>query len=604
MYIKNALKSSRPAIGLRCFSYLLLLPFFVSAQQQAPASLYEQTSEMGTTMATYQNDISAIEDFYSPYVTYPGSIYQRNARVYHSPEQRKRLIEINQAYLNKLKQLDFGNFSIYAQTDYLLLQKEIQASLHRLKEDAAQEITINKYLPFANDIYLLEKKRQRGNPLIGSEVAAQMNSLAKSVQVASKTVDVASMKENEKRLLQQVVAGLKTRLNSFYVFYNGFDPDFTWWVPKPYESLDTALAQYEKLLSPKEDPQAIGEAHNYGIKGLPIGKAELVRQLQAEFIPYSPEELIKIAEKEFAFCDAELLKASKEMGFGADWKQAQEKVKNSYVPLGEQPALIVKLQDDATKFIKANNLMEIPPLAEETWGMVMMSPERQLVNPFFTGGKEISISYPTNTMTAEDKLMSMRGNNPYFSRGTVQHELLPGHHLQYYMNSRFKSYRRTFTTPFSVEGWPLYWELLLYEKGFAKTPEERIGMLFWRMHRCARILFSLNYHLGKWTPKQSVDFLVDRVGHERANAEGEVRRSFQGNYSPLYQVAYMIGGLQLNALRKELVDSGQMTFPAFHEAVMKENLIPVELIRAILTKQSLNRDFTTQWKFYNLSSPK
>jgi hypothetical protein len=604
MYIKNALKRSMLAIGLRCFSYLLLLPFFVSAQQQLPASLYEQTSEMGTTMATYQSDISAIEDFYSPYVTYPGSMYQRNAQVYNSPEQRKRLMEVNEGYLKKLKELDFGTFSVYGQTDYLLLQKEINASLYRLKEEASKQATINKHLPFANDIYLLEKQRQRGNSLTGSEVAAQMNSLAKSVQTASKNMQVATMKEDDKRMLKQVVAGLKTRLNSFYVFYNGFDPDFTWWVPKPYESLDTALSQYEKLLSSKEDPQAIGEANNYGIKGLPIGKQELERQLQAEFIPYSPEELIKIAEKEFAFCDAELLKASKEMGFGADWKQAQEKVKNSYVPLGEQPALIVKLQDDALNFIKANNLMEIPSLAQETWGMVMMSPERQLVNPFFTGGKEISISYPTNTMTAEDKLMSMRGNNPYFSRGTVQHELLPGHHLQYYMNSRFKSYRRPFTTPFSIEGWPLYWELLLYEKGFAKTPEERIGMLFWRMHRCARILFSLNYHMGKWTPKQSVDFLVDRVGHERANAEGEVRRSFQGNYSPLYQVAYMIGGLQLNALRKELVDSGKMTFPQFHEAVMKENLIPVELIRATLTKQSLNRDFTTQWKFYNLSSPK
>ena len=120
--------------------------------------------------------------------------------------------------------------------------------------------------------------------------------------------------------------------------------------------------------------------------------------------------------------------------------------------------------------------------------------------------------------------MSMRGNNPYFSRPTVPHELVPGHHLQYYMSSRYKSYRSEFRTPFWTEGWALYWELLLYDKGFAKTPEERIRMLFWRMHRCARIIFSLNYHLGKWTPQECIDFLVDRVGHERANAEGEVRR--------------------------------------------------------------------------------
>ena len=34
--------------------------------------------------------------------------------------------------------------------------------------------------------------------------------------------------------------------------------------------------------------------------------------------------------------------------------------------------------------------------------------------------------------------------------------------------------------------------------------------------------------------------LVNRVGHERANATAEVRRSFIGTYPPLYQIAYMM----------------------------------------------------------------
>ena len=48
------------------------------------------------------------------------------------------------------------------------------------------------------------------------------------------------------------------------------------------------------------------------------------------------------------------------------------------------------------KFLKKNDLITIPPLAEETWGMYMMFPERQLVSPFFLGGESIIISYPTN----------------------------------------------------------------------------------------------------------------------------------------------------------------------------------------------------------------
>jgi uncharacterized protein (DUF885 family) len=333
--------------------------------------------------------------------------------------------------------------------------------------------------------------------------------------------------------------------------------------------------------------------------GQPIGREEIIRQLNQEMIPYTPEELIEIANREFAWCDAEMLKASTELGFGKDWHAALEKVKNTYVPEGEQPAAILKLYNESIDFLKQNDLLTIPPVAEESWRMIMMTPRRQLVNPFFTGGEVLSISYPTNTMDHDDKLMSMRGNNPHFSRSTVHHELIAGHHLQFFMNSRYKTYRR-FRTPFWTEGWALYWELLLYDLKFPQSPEDRIGMLFWRMHRCARIIFSLNYHLGKWTPQQCIDFLVDRVGHEKANAEGEVRRSFVGGYSPLYQVAYMLGGLQFWALKKELVDSGEMTYKEYHDAVLQENSLPVEMIRATLTNQSLNKDFKTRWKFYNL----
>lgn len=242
-------------------------------------------------------------------------------------------------------------------------------------------------------------------------------------------------------------------------------------------------------------------------------------------------------------------------------------------------------------------MVTVPPVAEESWRMLMMSAERQLINPFFLGGEAIIISYPTGAMAHEDKLMSMRGNNPHFSRATVHHELIAGHHLQGFMNDRFKTCR-SFRTPFWTEGWALYWEMLLWDEGFPQSPEDRIGMLFWRMHRCARIIFSLNYHMGKWTPQECIDFLMERVGHERANAEGEVRRSFEGRYSPLYQVAYMMGGLQFYALKKELVDSGNMTHKQYHDAVLRENALPVEMVRAILLDQELPKDYETNWRFY------
>jgi uncharacterized protein (DUF885 family) len=140
--------------------------------------------------------------------------------------------------------------------------------------------------------------------------------------------------------------------------------------------------------------------------------------------------------------------------------------------------------------------------------------------------------------------------------------------------------------------------MMMYQMGFHDTPEEKIGALFWRTHRCARIIFSLKFHMGEWSPQECIDFLVDRVGFERDNAAGEVRRSFQGGYGPLYQAAYLLGGLQLRGLRKELVDSRQMPEKLFHDEIMRQGSMPVALLRLAMSKQKLTRDTPVDWRFY------
>ena len=192
--------------------------------------------------------------------------------------------------------------------------------------------------------------------------------------------------------------------------------------------------------------------------------------------------------------------------------------------------------------------------------------------------------------------MIMKGSGPHLSHATVFHELIPGHGLQGFMTQRYNTHRSIFNTPFYGEGWALYLEMLLWDQGFHATPEDRIGALFWRMHRAARIVFTMNWQMGRWTPQQCVDFLVDRVGHERANAEGEVRRTTID--PPLYQVAYMVGGLQLRALAHELVDAKKMSLQEFHDRVLLGGPMPIELVRARLTGQGLSRDMKTTWRFY------
>lgn len=583
-----------------------ILPFFILfflsqtfsgrlyAQKHA-YSLYEQASEVSGLVVQYGHDIRAIQYFYGPM-----SSSFRGAPTVNPPEQCLRLQELNQEYLDTLAALDFDNFSIHGQVDYILLKRKIEKSQEELAEEASRFSSLEAWFPFAENIYAFERDRRRGTTIAAEKLAVSLNEALIKLEVAK--TELSESQEMEQASADYALAvskDLKARLKSAFDFYNGYDIDFTWWVPAPYEKLDKALDEYEKVLQRKGNAKPFDDGSHIG--GKPIGSKALAKALRDEMIPYTAEELLKLAEKEWAWCEAELLKASNEMGFGDDWKAAQEKVKNNYVPIGRQPELIVKLYNEANDFIKARDLVTFPPIGEETWGMTMMTPEQQQVSPFFLGGRNILIAYPTDKMTHEQKLMAMRGNNINFSRGIVQHELLPGHHLQYYMNSRYKPYRsEAFRTPFWTEGWTLYWELLLYDLGFPETAEDRIGMLFWRMHRCARITFSIKYHLGEWTPQQCIDYLVDKVGHEPATAHGEVKRSFEGNYGPLYQLAYLTGGLQVWALKKEIVDSGKVPIKEFHDRFMKENYMPIEMLRATFLNEKLSRDFKSTWRFYPL----
>jgi uncharacterized protein (DUF885 family) len=108
----------------------------------------------------------------------------------------------------------------------------------------------------------------------------------------------------------------------------------------------------------------------------------------------------------------------------------------------------------------------------------------------------------------------------------------------------------------------------------------------------------MNFHLGKWTPEQCAQFLVDNVGFERDNATGEVRRSFNGSVGPLYQLAYLMGALQFRAMHHEMVDSGKMSNRDFHDAILHENSMPIELLRADIEDLKIDKNYTTKWAYY------
>ena len=513
-----------------------------------------------------------------------------------SPVRRTALRDFYTGWKTALGAVDFEKLTPDGRVDWILLRASIEHEVALLDREERRMAEVAPLLPFADTIFALEDARRRLEFADPAAAGRTLAWLAARVTAAKPATDSAT---RPSRIVAYHAAGvlrtLRGTLARWYKFYAGYDPLFTWWAKEPYQKADSALDGDIRVL--REQIVGVKPGEDEPIVGLPIGREGVLQDLRQEMIPYTPEELIAIARREFAWCQAEMKKAAGEMGLGDDWRAALERVKQDNVPPGQQTTLVRDLAREAIAYVEQHDLVTVPPLARDMWRMEMLSPEAQKANPFFLGGEEILVSYPTDAMTEEDKLMSMRGNNRHFARATVFHEVIPGHELQGFMNDRYNPQREAFYTPFYIEGNAFYWETMLWDLGFTQAPEDRVGALFWRMHRAARIIFSLNFHLGKWTPQQAIDFLVDSVGHERANATAEVRRSFNGDYSPLYQVAYMIGGLQFRALHHELVDGGKMTNRQFHDALLHQGPIPVELIRALLEQRPLNRDYVANWRF-------
>ncbi|MCB1203050.1 MAG: DUF885 family protein [Verrucomicrobiae bacterium] len=522
----------------------------------------------------------------------------------------------------RLEEVDFAGLSNDEAIDYLLLRNKLESSLSGLAKREEERRELAAWLPARGAIDALADARVRGEPVVPEKAAGALAPLAERLAKLQEELNAAKEVAKPKKapaegeLPKEKPTPVKTPLPSPYDVlrvaeatgesagslkrwfenHDGFTPEFSWWVREPYDRTIKAMEDYAKFL--REEIAGVKGKEEDPLLGKVIGEEELQRQLRFEFIPYTPAELIAVAEREFSWCEEQMKAAALEMGLGDEWKKALARTKLRYVKPGDQEKVAREEGREAIDFVRSRQLVTVPPDCEEWWGTRMLSTDEQKHTPYAAyAGHDMLIAYANDDMKHADKLMTMRGNSRPFMHNVVPHELIPGHHLQNFMAARHRPYRRMFGTPFFVEGWALYWEMRLWDLGYHDTPEEKIGALFWRMHRCARIIITLKFHLGEMKPKEMVTFLTDRVGHEAFGAKSEVRRYIKGDYSPLYQAGYMLGGLQIRTLHKEVVGGGRMTEKEFHDAVLTLGPIPVELVRASLLGAPLKPNYVAGWKF-------
>lgn len=576
----------RPAVLSTAIALVLVAAPSAAADPMANAAIPQradipqQQHAMALFVERFRADLASTEHVYD---------------ITAGPAREQALRRLYLGWQARLGEFKPDKMGLEDRIDAALLQRDLDYRLKQLDFERARQNAALDLLPKIAPLIALAEQRRALHPLNAEHAGKLITQATEALQASGTALRADSRSVSPVVALRasRLLSAFREDFKQWHVFYDGYDPAYRKHVSKAYAALDAQMDATAKFLrndlAKASDPETI--------IGDPIGRDAVEAALQHELIPYTPEQIVSLAERELSWCQDEMRKAAAEMGY-SDWRVALEKIKQDGPAIGQQPPYVVKLADEAVEFIESRGLVSIPELAKRDWRMTMLSPEYQLQAPFFLGGEDVWVAYPHDSMPAEKQAMALRGNNRYFSRAVVHHELIPGHHLQHFYNNRYQTQRQLFDTPFWTEGWALYWEFLLYDKGFAKTPEEKLGMLFWRSHRAARILFSLSFHNGTMSPEQAIDLLVTRVGHERENAAAEVRRSFAGDYGPMYQAAYMLGGLQFWQLRRELVDTGKMGEREFHDAILKGGPMPVSVVRERLLQKPVSQPLKPEWRFY------
>jgi uncharacterized protein (DUF885 family) len=175
-------------------------------------------------------------------------------------------------------------------------------------------------------------------------------------------------------------------------------------------------------------------------------------------------------------------------------------------------------------------------------------------------------------------------NDPaqYGSTGMVTlflHEGQPGHHFHIALMQELglPNFRKFGGNNAFTEGWALYAETLGREMGLFDKPEDYFGHLNDEMLRAVRLVVDTGMHAKGWTREQSIQYMRDTLGYPESIARSETERYMAW---PGQALGYKIGSLKIQELRRraEAALGSKFSLPKFHEIVLGEGTLPLELL--------------------------
>jgi uncharacterized protein (DUF885 family) len=321
------------------------------------------------------------------------------------------------------------------------------------------------------------------------------------------------------------------------------------------------------------------------------------RLRHAKLLDTSADSLVALGFRTIHSTREELDALARAIDARRTWQQLADSSKGLHPSADSVFAAYSSESRRARQFLVDKKLFELP--ARERLDMVLTPPnlrqtyayggyssaapfERRQVGRFFVTPVE-------STWTAQQVESKLRGHNYGWITVVAVHEGYPGHHLQHARAARQSDVlRKVYGSEVFGEGWGLYSEELMYQNGFFPSPLARLTQLRMRLWRAARVVIDPSLHTGRMSIDDAVQFFVDTVGLERADALAEVTRYTTW---PTQAVSYIVGNRAIDSLRADVaaLQGRRFDLARFHAVLLDEGSLPPRLMRrAVLARLGLS----------------
>lgn len=503
----------------------------------------------------------------------------------YSPAARTAYRAQLKNYLEQLEALDTTGFNLDQQADHTLLKSVLSTTLY---DEEVQQILLTHPSLYPTEALMGVQKLQINYTLpLDHRVLAIIGRLKDMPRLLEQGIE--NLKAAPEMISRVLISQALDSVQNGKQFLEEILPQFSGTVPHYFKDLlesNTAalkaMHHFEKFLHEIEaksrDEFACGKDYF----------EFLLRQ--KHLVDYNFDDVLRFGQDSLEHTEKLLTEVAAELDPSVPWQTQIERLKNQH-PTAEDLLHYYKAEAERIRdFGIQESLYTLP----ETETLAIMEtpifqrsimPYSGYVSPAPFEDHQTGYFWITpmsDSMTEDEKNQRLRTHNNYDVILTSVHHAYPGQHLLFVRaNQHASRVRKSFPDVFFAEGWPMYCEEMLYTEGLYTDLKTRLFQLKDQLWRDCRLILDARLHAGQISYEDAVQLLVDKVGLDRASAEGEIKRYI---LFPTMASGYMLGKQEIVRLRQEVADiqGDAFSLKEFHDTLLSFGIVPLSLLRQLV----------------------